>query len=422
MACSVLPLRAQAPANVDAAVDALEMEREVGFSIERQPLEDLGKQYGEALEKRKTAAQAASDLDGATAASDELKKLASGDVGKDLPKDAQVARLKKTYLEQIAKVQVQVSTKLVAVEKTYATGLDNLTAELTKAGRLDEAKQVRERKEAFIREFKERKSQIAVSGTRRAGETKKFEIASGVMVEFCWVPPGSFRMGTLPGEMGHKDEEPQHQVTLSRGFWMAKTELTQAQWSAVAGNQPSHHKGDARPVEQVSWLDICGDDSRSGGFLGKVNQAAQPGWKFDLPTEAEWEYACRAGTIESLGSGKEITTLDGVCSNLGEVGWYSKNSGGGTKPVAQKKPNRWGLHDMHGNVWEWCADWSAPLSGAAVTDPKGPELGAERCFRGGSWRHDVNAARSGARSQFRPNFRYLTLGFRLVLRPPVGQS
>ena len=140
------------------------------------------------------------------------------------------------------------------------------------------------------------------------------------------------------------------------------------------------------------------------------------GYKFDLPTEAQWEYACRAGTTTSLNSGKNITS-NGSCYNLDEVGWYSNNSDGYTHEVGQKKPNAWGIYDMHGNVWEWCRDWYGDYPSASVTDPTGPNGGSNRVLRGGSWFSDARDCRSADRINYYPGSRSNELGFRLALVP-----
>ncbi len=192
--------------------------------------------------------------------------------------------------------------------------------------------------------------------------------AKGVKMEFVRISPGKFRMGSKGGDA---NEKPVHEVEITRDFWMGVTEVTQEQWELVMGGNPSHFKGADLPVEQVSW-DVCRD------FLRKLNekygdQAA--GNKFTLPTEAEWEYACRAGS-----GGKWCFGDDK--SKLGEYAWYCENSGGKTHEVRQKKPNGWGLYDMHGNVWEWCGDWYGPYGAGAIRDPQGASSGGVRVLRG----------------------------------------
>jgi formylglycine-generating enzyme required for sulfatase activity len=210
-------------------------------------------------------------------------------------------------------------------------------------------------------------------------------------VEFVRIPAGEFMMGSSEGE---DNEKPVHRVVLSRSFEMGKYEVTQAQWEAVMGNNPSYFKGADLPVEQVSWEDIQ-------YFLQAMN-AKNDGYVYRLPTEAEWEYACRAGTTTP-----HAGYLDGM-------GWYEVNSGKQTHPVGTKQPNAWGLYDMHGNVWEWCLDWYGDYPSNTVTDPRGPSTGSRRVARGGSWRGPEACCRSANRSINSPGGRGSDLGFRLV--------
>jgi formylglycine-generating enzyme required for sulfatase activity len=248
----------------------------------------------------------------------------------------------------------------------------------------------------------------------RAGEEREFEIAAGVTLTMCWIPPGEFVMGSPADELGRDDDETQHRVTLTQGFWLGKYEVTQAQWEAVMGRNPSHFKGSNLPVEVVSWDDI----SQPGGFLEKANRQGSPNGRFRLPTEAQWEYACRAGTTTALNSGKNLTSTEGACPNLDEVGWYSQNSDSKTHPVGQKKANAWGLHDMHGNVWEWCADWYEAYPQGAATDPTGPNNGSYRVFRGGSWYDIASRACCAYRYCYSPSCADFDYGFRLARGQP----
>jgi len=230
----------------------------------------------------------------------------------------------------------------------------------------------------------------------RAGEMREF---GGITM--VWCPPGEFLMGSPPSEAGRRDDETQHRVTLTKGFWLAKTETTQQEWESVMGSNPSNFKGADLPVETVSWDDVQ-------GWMAKMN-AKNPlpsGWKWSLPTEAQWEYACRAGTNGPY-AGK----------NLAEMGWHKDNSNSGTtNPVGKKKANPWGLQDMHGNVWEWCIDWYANLAATSVVDPTGPSTkygqvySNGRVLKGGSWHLGVVEARSAARG--RSDSRGNAVGFR----------
>jgi serine/threonine protein kinase len=178
------------------------------------------------------------------------------------------------------------------------------------------------------------------------GTVRTFEIYPGVSMEFVWIPPGTFRMGSPADELGHEEDEgPLHEVRITKGFWLGRYEVTQGQWEPVMGSNPSYFLGEDRPVDSVSWTDVH-------DFIAKLNS-----WwgeeLYRLPTEAEWEYACRAGTRTRFNFG----TRD---SQLGDFAWYGGNSGSKTHPVGRKRPNRWGLHDLLGNVWEWCQDWYDP--------------------------------------------------------------
>ena len=214
-------------------------------------------------------------------------------------------------------------------------------------------------------------------------------------MEFVRIPGGSFQMGSNDGE---SDEKPIHRVTISP-FYIMTTEVTQKMWKDIMGSNPSNFKGDNLPVETISWNDIQ-------EFLKKLNQR-DPGKGYRLPTEAEWEYSCRAGTTTKYHSGDSG-------SDLGRVGWYEGNSNSKTHPVGQKVPNSFGLYDMHGNVWEWCQDWKGTYPSSSVTDPKGPSTGSYRVFRGGSWYFSARNCRSANRDLYVPSFRSDYLGFRLA--------
>ena len=240
----------------------------------------------------------------------------------------------------------------------------------------------------------------AVRVTQGGGDYKTGEVRTFSGIAFVWCPPGSFVMGSPQSEENRDDDETQHRVTLSKGFWMGKTEVTQAQWRAVMGDNPSYFKGDDRPVEQVSW-----EDCQS--FVRKLN--AQTEGKFRLPCEAEWEYACRAGSATAYGFGNDA-------DQLGAYAWYDANSSGETHAVGQKNPNAWGLLDMHGNVWEWCQDWYGDYPGGEA-DPGGARSGTRRVLRGGSWFSNQCDGRSANRGGNTPDNRSSLTGFRLLRTP-----
>ncbi len=222
-------------------------------------------------------------------------------------------------------------------------------------------------------------------------------IRNSIGMELVLIPAGEFRMGA---EDGNDDEKPVHLVRISRPFYLGKYAVTQAQWEAVMGENRSHFTGDpSRPVERVSWTDVQ-------EFLRRLGEK-DGGKPYRLPTEAEWEYAARAGAATSYCFGKES-------SQLGEYAWYEENTGGTTHPVGKLKPNAWGLYDVHGNVWEWVQDWydAAYYQRSPVEDPRGPEQGQYRVVRGGSWSNEPWDGRVSVRGGGGPGDRGGVIGFR----------
>ena len=201
----------------------------------------------------------------------------------------------------------------------------------------------------------------------------------------------------------YKDERPQHPVEITKPFYLQTTEVSQGQWKSVMGNNPSNFTGcgDECPVEAISWDDAI-------KFVEKLNQIENTN-KYRLPTEAEWEYACRAGTKSIFPFGDDADKLD-------EYAWYYANSDGKTHPVGKKSPNAWGLYDMLGNVLEWCQDWykSSYYSESPIADPKGPADGEERVLRGGSFNHSASETRPAHRRRGTPNKNYKSSGFRVA--------
>ncbi len=230
-------------------------------------------------------------------------------------------------------------------------------------------------------------------------------------MKFIYISPGSFMRGSSEDESGRYDNETRHQVTLTRGFYMQTTEVTQGQWTIVMKNSPSFFNscGDNCPVEQVSWDDVQ-------QFIRGLNQLEGTN-KYRLPTEAEWEYVCRAGNTEAFASGG-ITELE--CNrdiNLDSVAWFCGNSDKKTHPVAQKKPNALGLYDLHGNVSELCQDWYGGYPSNQAIDPQGPASGIDRTVRGGGWDAHARHCRSACRGALSPGERSYGVGFRLVRAP-----
>ncbi len=249
------------------------------------------------------------------------------------------------------------------------------------------------------------------------------------------IPKGTFTMGSPTSEKGRDSDETLHLVTLTEDFYIGVFEITQKQYSLIQGSNPSSYKGDTRPVELVSYDTIRGTGSTAGAgwpsyghavdggsFLGKLR--AKTGQTFDLPTEAQWEYACRAGTTTALNTGKNLTSTD-KDSAMDEAGRYNYNQNDGKggyssnhTRVGSYLPNAWGLYDMHGNVWEWCLDWYKSDQGSsAVTDPKGSNQGSLRVIRGGGWGNYARYCRSAYRGSYYPSYNYNDGGFRVVLLP-----
>ena len=231
---------------------------------------------------------------------------------------------------------------------------------------------------------------------------------------FVLITGGTFTMGSPANEPDRNDNEgPQRQVTVS-SFYMGKCEVTQKEYQDVMGTNPSRFKGNNLPVELVSWfdaIDYCNKRSQKEGLTpAYTKNGTTVTWNrnakgYRLPTEAEWEYACRAGTTTAYNTGASISD---------STGWYNANSGNATRPVGQKPENRWGLYDMHGNVWEWCWDWYGAYPSEAQTDPTGASSGSNRVLRSGSWSNSAEGIRSALRYYYYPSRRYGSFGFRLV--------
>jgi sulfatase modifying factor 1 len=234
-------------------------------------------------------------------------------------------------------------------------------------------------------------------------------VYKGVQQVFRWIPPGTFQMGSPENEVDRYEDEIQHAVTLTKGYWLADSACTQALWTAVMGENPSRFQDNQNnPVENVSW-----DEARQ--FIERLNSNF-PYPDVRLPTEAEWEYACRAGTDTPFSFGHNITpeqvNYNGNYPYAGGIkGLYREK----TMPVKSLPANRWGLYEMHGNVFEWSADWYGVYAAEAAVNPVGPVEGSGRVLRGGSWYYDGRSVRSAYRRGSGPDLRYGGIGFRLAL-------
>ncbi len=235
----------------------------------------------------------------------------------------------------------------------------------------------------------------------QAGDEMSISLPGGLEIDFCFVPSGSFTMGTQDvGITIAKDETPQRRVELTKPFWVGKTPITQAQWMAVMRATSMEYDQDDCPVVRVSWYD-CQE------FLKKLRTQQDKG--FRLPTEAEWEYACRAGTKTQHYWGDDVSELE-----IGDYAWFCDNSGRHIQPVAYKLPNAYGLQDMLGNVWEWCQDRYGPYRSEPQIDPRGPHGGKEQVVRGSCCRDIPALVRCAKRYGFEPRTKSDTIGFRLA--------
>ncbi len=274
-----------------------------------------------------------------------------------------------------------------------------------------------------------------LSAVPSGGWTDEYKTTKLVMRR---IPAGTFMMGSPTDELGRNSDETQHQVTLTKDFYIGVFEVTQRQWELVMGNRPSYFNNatyyQTRPVEQVSYYDIRENPNNTAispnwpqssqvhadSFMGKLRAKTGLG-TLDLPTESQWEYACRAGTTAALNSGYNLTNVNSD-AHMAAVGRYACNGGSGysqgcapsagTATAGTYQANQWGLYDMHGNVWEWCLDWYGTYPGA-VQNPEGAASGSYRVFRGGSWYYFAGHCRSAYRFLNDPSYRYYGLGFRL---------
>ena len=252
------------------------------------------------------------------------------------------------------------------------------------------------------------RARITVNDTKNAVFPPPFPAPRSALI---WIPPGTFPMGSPANEQDrYTDEGPQTRVYISRGFFLDKFETRQWDYELLTGANPSSFRGDGNlPVETVSWSEAVAYCQKLTDYE-RTNGRVPSGWVYSLPTEAQWEYACRAGTTTRFSFGN-----DPSYTGLGNYAWYSGNSGSATHLIGTRLPNAWGLHDMYGNVWEWCSDWYGTYPGGSVTDWKGPASGSYRVSRGGGWSLTGQYCRSAQRIYLDPGNRYYYLGFRVAL-------
>lgn len=244
-------------------------------------------------------------------------------------------------------------------------------------------------------------------------------ITNSIGMKLVMIPKGTFQMGASADDEFAGTDEQLHQVTISQDYYLGVTEVTQKQFNRIMGTNPSYFQGEViqesdcsnYPVEQVSWE----ESSEFCELLSEYPEERKAGRTYRLPTEAEWEYACRAGS-------KTAYCFGDSPKSLSDYAWFDRSSNGQTHPVGEKKPNAWGLYDMHGNVWEWCSDMYGAYPREAVTDPKGVDEGATHVNRGGGWCEESILCRSTTRRWSYSSYRGTSYGFRVALSSPGQQK
>lgn len=264
-----------------------------------------------------------------------------------------------------------------------------------------------ESRERVLRERPPESIRQGLPRSKPSSGRAEYQWAKPAGLEFAYLSPGTFVMGSPEYELGRNNDEDQHEVTIAQGFHIQITPVTVKQWRELMGNNPScfPNLSEECPIVGISWNE-CQE------FIKRLNLQGEATYR--LPTESEWEYACRAGSTTSLANGELTELFCSMDSLLDEVGWYCGNSGRQIHPVGRKHPNAWGLHDMHGNLFEWCHDWYGKYPAAPGEQPHGPKCGAGKVIRGGSWFSSAKSCRCACRSHWAADSRSDFIGFRLV--------
>jgi formylglycine-generating enzyme required for sulfatase activity len=366
--------------------------------------------YGKDLSAVELSLRQAGDLEGYLAAEAEKKRFEAEKrvVADDADiKSSGVLTALRKYRAAVAKAEQNKNARRAVLLKSYVAQLDAMVKQLVTQDKIDSAKKVQDE----LRKAKTSLAELAPrppvekgstptvepkqSAPQVAGGFRAIDLGDGLKMDFVLIPAGSFAMGSTKGEV------PPTKVAITKAFYISKYEVMQEQWEALMGENPSSHKDAKNPVETVSWGDCQ-------NFLSKLQEKAK-GMDVRLPTSAEWEYACRAGSKTEFCYGNEEIQVS-------QYGWWMGNSDNVAHPVGAKKANAWGLYDMHGNVWEWCFDWDGEPDGfAAKNDPAGPPEGTARTRRGGSFENEAGACRSCSRIGLGPDDRASDVGLRVVV-------
>ena len=362
------------------------------------PCFELNTKYCGYLEKQRKLFQDSGNLKGVLAIQEENKSI-DGDNRSELSAYPELSRLQKIYQDERAVLEKKKLIQTLALIETYKKKTSVLATEFTKANKIEAAKLAMNQWDKFS------EMNTALMQGKKANLESREVLENSLGMKMVRIQPGKFKMGSPPRETGRKAElEEQVEVTLTEEFWICQHEVTQEQFQEIMGVNPSTFKedGEQRPVERVSWhraMEFCKHLTERDRRKRKLPS----GWHYTLPTEAQWEYACRAGTTGPY-SGRNVDSL----------GWHRHNSEGRTQPVGQKKPNAWGLFDMHGNVREWSRDCISNRLPGGV-DPVGPVDGDHRVPKGGSWDDHALNCRSGSRFKNRPSHRGPDIGFRVAM-------
>ena len=314
---------------------------------------------------------------------------------------------REAHAAAVSAAKSEMAAAVAAIAGEASTESEIATAKLR--NQIADANEARDAANAELRQVRAETAGLADDPDQLAEAAERLrepeEITNSIGIELKLIPAGTFSMGSDDGD---SSETPVHRVTISKSYYLGVYPVTTADWTIVMGGS----KGwSTLPVTNISWNEATAFCE----MLTSISEEKEAGYVYRLPTEAEWEYACRCGTTTTYSYGDD----EGI---LGDFAWVVDNSAGRKHPVGEKQPNRWGLYDMHGNVWEWCSDWQGPYAADSVTDPQGPAAGLNRVVRGGSWYHPASYSRSASRGWNRPSSRLDDFGFRLAMSPSGAGS